>query len=414
VYELDDATGNYDTYQKGGVYTNHGRRAIVSGQGFFVLAENNASPQIIFNESAKANIQNTGANLFLASNITNAYNPATDQHLRLQLALDSINTDDIYIGFNSSYSSKSVVNEDAPYKPGNGKVSLSSFSSDNTRLAINKMPFPGLTQSVIPLTVTATGIGTYQLNMTELNAIPQIYQVWLIDSYKNDSLDMRHNSTYAFSITSDTSSQGTKRFKLILRQDPSLGVHLLTFAGAKAISGNMLSWTTQNEDNYTSFTLERSADGGVTYAALNSFTSNGAGGYSFLDTSPATASMYRLKMVDLNGNVTYSNIVTLMYANGTAVVKNNISLYPNPAQSTINLTIIPNAANQSTGSATPASSTGYTIKIMSATGLIVKTSTTTEQTWQTNVSGLLPGTYIMQVVNNNDNSLVGKGTFVKM
>ncbi len=414
VYELDDATGNYDTYQKGGVYTNHGRRTIVSGQGFFVLAEDNASPQITFNESAKSTIQNTGSNLFLAANITSVYDPATDQHLRLQLALDTINTDDIYIGFNSSYSPKSVANEDAPYKPGNGKVSLSSFSSDNIALAINKMPFPGLAQTVIPLSVTARQNGTYKLNMTELDAIPQIYEVWLIDSYKNDSLDMRHNLTYAFDITADTSSQGSKRFKLVLRQDASLAVHLLTFTGAKALNGNMLAWTTQNEANYTNFTLERSTDGGVIYNTLNSFTSNAAGGYSFLDTSPATASMYRLKMVDLNGAVTYSNIVTLMYANGTAVVKNNISLYPNPAQSTINLTIIPNAANQSTGSAATASSTGYTIKIMSATGLLVKTSTTTGQTWQANVSTLLPGTYIMQVVNSSDNSLVGKGTFVKM
>ena len=225
---------------------------------------------------------------------------------------------------------------------------------------------------------------------------------------------MRHNLTYAFNITADTSSQGSKRFKLVLRQDPSLAVHLLTFTGAKASNGNILAWTTQNEDNYTNFTLERSTDGGVTYNTLNSFTSNSAGGYTFLDTAPATASMYRLKMVDLNGAVTYSNIVTLLYANTSAVIKNNISLYPNPAQSTINLTIIPNAANQSTGSVATASSTGYTIKIMSATGLLVKTSTTTEQTWQTNVSSLLPGTYIMQVVNNGDNSLVGKGTFVKM
>jgi trimeric autotransporter adhesin len=276
------------------------------------------------------------------------------------------------------------------------------------------MPLQGLAQTIIPLNVKARGNGTYKLNMTELNAIPQIYQVWLIDSYKNDSLDMRHNLTYAFNITSDTSSQGSKRFKLVLRQDPSLGVHLLTFTGAKAVNGNMLAWTTQNEANYTNFTLERSADGGVTYAALNSFTSNSVSGYNFLDTSPATASMYRLKMVDLNGVVTYSNIVTLLYAGTSPIVKNNISLYPNPAQSTINLTIMPNAATQSTGSAATASSTGYTIKIMSAAGLIVKSTTTTEQTWQTNVSGLLPGTYIMQVVNNSDNSLVGKGTFVKM
>ena len=414
VYELNDVTGNYDTYQKGGAYTNHGRRTIVSGQGFFVLATNTTS-QIIFNESAKSTIQNTGANLFLAANITN---PVADEHLRLQLAVDSIYTDDIYVGFNSSYSSKAVVNEDALYKPGNGKVSLSSFSADNIPMAINKMPL-GL-QTVIPLNVKAKESGNYYMNMTELNAIPQIYDIWLIDSYKNDSLDMKHNSTYAFSITADTSSQGSKRFKLVLRQDPSLAVHLMNFTGVRASNGDQLNWVTQNEYDYTNFTLERSIDGGTTYSTLTGFTSNSLGSYSFLDTAPETANMYRLKMVDINGTVTYSNIVTMLYANSNgSIVKNNIMLYPNPAQSMINLTI--NTVNPNTSQATGSgknaallTNTGYTIKILSATGAIVRTTTTTQQTWQTNVSTLLPGTYIMQVVSNSDNSLVGKGTFVKM
>ncbi|MFI5159897.1 MAG: putative Ig domain-containing protein [Sphingobacteriales bacterium] len=416
AYELNDLTGNYDTYQKGGAYTNHGRRTIVSGQGFFVLATNTTS-QIIFNESAKSTIQNTGANLFLATNITV---PATDEHLRLQMAMDSINTDDVYIGFDPSYSTKAVGNEDALYKPGNGKVSLASFTSDNIPMAINKMPL-GQAQTVIPLSVKAREIGIFHLNMTELNDIPQIYGIWLVDSYKNDSLDMRHNSTYAFNITADTNSQGTKRFKLILRQDPTLAVHLLNFTGAKATNGNKLNWVTENESTYTNFTLERSTDGGATYNALEGFTSNSLGSYSFLDTAPETANMYRLKMVDLNGTVTYSNIVTMLYANNnSSIVKNNIMLYPNPAQSTINLTINavnPTSANPAVGSesnAAFATGTGYTIKIMNSAGVVVRTTTTTQQTWQTNVNALLPGTYIMQVVKNSDNSLVGKGAFVKL
>ncbi|WP_426670216.1 hypothetical protein ACPPVU_03010 [Mucilaginibacter sp. McL0603] len=56
----------------------------------------------------------------------------------------------------------------------------------------------------------------------------------------------------------------------------------------------------------------------------------------------------------------------------------------------------------------------YNIITVNASGQIVKTATTSQINWQANVSGLLPGTYVLQVVNSSDNSLVGKGTFVKL
>ena len=160
VYELDPATENYDVYQVGGVYTNHGRRIIASGQGFFVQATSNANPQLIFNESAKTTAQNTGLNLLMAHkidlNAATTNNAAIDQHLRLQMAMDSINTDDMYIGFSPAYSAQFADNEDAPYRAGAGKVKMASYSSDNIPLAINRMPLPGLKQTIIPLLVNAT------------------------------------------------------------------------------------------------------------------------------------------------------------------------------------------------------------------------------------------------------------------
>ncbi|QEC63317.1 hypothetical protein FRZ54_12265 [Mucilaginibacter ginsenosidivorans] len=425
VYELNPLTSNFDTYQKGGVYTNHGRRYIVSGEGFFVVASN-SSAQLIFNETSKSTAQNTGLNLFMSSkdNLAALSNNMIDQHLRLQMAMDTINTDDIYIGFNSAATEKFISNEDAPYRQGSGKVSLSSISSDGVNLAINRLPLPAAAkQTEIPLNVTARTPGVYSLNMTELEAIPQVYQVWLMDSYKKDSLDMRHNQTYAFNITSDTTTFGKSRFKLVLREDPALMVHLLNFTAVKVTQGSKVSWTTENEQNYTRFTVERSTDGGATFNVLGGTPSNATGVYNLWDTSPASKDMYRLKIEDLNGNITYSNVVTLMYTeNVNGIAKSNISLYPNPAKSTINLTI--NAAFGSSQkisqsgigmtnlAATPVTSV-YNIRIVSSTGGLMKTATTTQTNWQNDVSRLLPGTYILQVVDNNNN-LVGETTFVKL
>jgi hypothetical protein len=60
------------------------------------------------------------------------------------------------------------------------------------------------------------------------------------------------------------------------------------------------------------------------------------------------------------------------------------------------------------------SNLSYAIKIVSASGNVVKTATSSQPTWQNDVTTLLPGTYIVQVLNNADHSVVGKTTFVKL
>jgi hypothetical protein len=299
-------------------------------------------------------------------------------------------------------------------------VSLASYTSDSVRVAIDKLPLPGLKQTVIPLYASARAAGSYTLTMTELVGIPQIYEVWLMDSYAKDSLDMRKNQTYPFTISADTNSFGAHRFQLVIRQNDSLMFKLANFTGSKATGGSQLQWTTTNEQNYTHFTLERSTDGGTTFNIIYGTNSSSLGTYGFLDRSHSEGeNLYRLKIEDLNGNVTYSNVVVLMYGNGT---NNNVALYPNPTSGPLNLVIAKiintnSPASQIIGAgltAPPTVTNTYSIKIVSASGALIKTLTTTNPNWQTDVSGLLPGTYILQVVNKSDNSLIGKGTFVKL
>ncbi|WP_295675101.1 hypothetical protein [uncultured Mucilaginibacter sp.] len=276
IYELNPATNNYDVYQVGGIFTNHGSRTIASGQGFFVLATNNSSPKLIFNETAKSLTQNTGLNLFMTTkgDMTTLNKVNINPHLRLQMSMDSVNSDDVYIGFDAGASAQFTADYDAPYRPGNGQVSLGSYSVDSVMLAINKMPLPKLQQRIIPLFVTAKAYGTYRLNLTEIAAIPQMYDIWLMDKFNKDSLDMRHNPTYAFDITTDTNSYGSKRFQLVIRENQALMVHLLNFTATKAQNGAQAVWVTENEQNYTNFTVERSTDGGKTFPILGGYASS--------------------------------------------------------------------------------------------------------------------------------------------
>jgi hypothetical protein len=404
IYELNPLTHNYDSYQKGGAFTNNGTNIIVSGQGFFVNVTCTCA-QLVFNEWAKVNTQNTGLNLFMGKPDNQN---ANSQYLRLQMAKDSINTDDILIRFNKDV--KTEYNEivDAPYKIGAGAVSLSSFSSDKVSLAINVQPLPDQSEK-IGLNINTTADGIYQLNMKQLVGIPQLFDVWLMDAYKKDSLDMRHNPTYRFNVhKNDTSSFGANRFSLVIRQNPAYAYRLLNFTAAKVpgVSQVQVAWETENEANYTNFTVEHSTDGGKSFNVLGGQRAAASGTYSLLDRKPiAGLNLYRLKQEDINDAITYSKVVPVQYSiqsNNRAA--NIISVYPNPATSAINISVSNDVATKH----------AYTYRIANSLGLIVKQVTSQQSNWQPNISDLMPGNYIIKVLSTTDNSLIGNSKFIKL
>lgn len=402
-YIYNAVTKNYDSYLNTSATTGIGSttaitNVIPSGQGFFVHAIN-GSAQLIFNESAKVNTQVTGNALLLNADAS----APIDRHLRIQLAKDSINKDETVLLFSNSASNAYVQNEDALYLKGSGVVSLSNRSADNTPLAINQLPFPKQTQ-VIPLNMAVTSAGAYQLNLTEASNIPKKYDVWLMDAYIKDSLDIKNNPAYSFKTTSDAATSGASRFSIVIRQNPAYAEHLLSFTAAKNASDVKLAWTAENEETDTRFTIERSVDGGKTFKGLDSLTSTNAGSYNAMDQSPADGlNQYRLKQLDVAGGISYSDIINIMYspiANNLA--DNIISIYPNPAKNTLNLNI--NAADAAS----------YKITVVNSSGTVVRTATSSQPKWRDDISGLSPGTYFVQVVNAKSNIITGRSTFIKL
>ncbi|MFI5161538.1 MAG: DUF2341 domain-containing protein [Sphingobacteriales bacterium] len=409
IYTLNPANQNYGAYIQGnaGAGTNKASNIIASGQGFFVVATN-SSATLTFNESAKTATQATGLNLFLEKKPVNLANMAGIQYMRVQLAKDSVNTDELMLGFKSDATAAYNPAMDAPYLTGFGQVSISSFSGDKIACAINVQPLPK-TSETIRLKVTAKTDGIYSLNMQSVGGIPQLFDIWLIDAYKKDSLDMRHNTSYSFNVLkSDSNTFGSNRFSFVIRQNPAYAYRLLSFTAAKASDAAevQVAWKTENEQNYTDFTVERSTDNGKTFDAIGGIISSGTGTYNFFDKTPfAGQNVYRLKQEVINNTITYSNLAGVMYSGQNSnIIAGKLNIYPNPAINTINLAIT--AKSQE-----PAS---YHVMISNSTGIIVKQATLSQPSWQTGVSDLLAGTYLVQVVNNKDNSLVGQIKFVKL
>ncbi|MES2377650.1 MAG: T9SS type A sorting domain-containing protein [Bacteroidota bacterium] len=405
IWIYNPKTKGYAAYIPGvgGTGFNGGSPNIIpSGEGFFVKASA-ASPTLTFTENAKVNSNVVAANLLLSAAVA----PPVKQYLRLQLFKDTSNIDETLVFFKNTAKAKFLDAEDAEYLKGNNLLNLASRSTDNVALAINQMPFPQQRQ-VIPLNVTITSNGSYQLNLTEVKNIPAEYGVWLIDAYKKDSLDIKNNPTYSFTATTaDTNSFGSKRFSLVLHPNPSLAVHLLNFTGTKTVKEVKLEWTVENEASYTRYVLERSINGGKNFTVLDSLTSASLGVYTDIDPNPAKGqNLYRLKQIDVLGNITYSSVVPIMYADNVvnSIATNLISVYPNPVNSTLNLAITPATAVAA----------NYKITIINISGSVVKSTTSGQATWQGDVSTLLPGTYFVEVTNIKTNTITGKSTFIKL
>ena len=162
-------------------------------------------------------------------------------------------------------------------------------------------------------------------------------------------------------------------------------IDLLYFKGN--IQGNnvLLQWACETNQINNTYQLQRSEDG-ISYSDLegnNIVTNdNAVHQFSFLDNNNSSAlSFYRLKMVDNNAVVTYSN--TVIISKDIAAIK--VAVYPNPAMSNLHLEI-------------PAGSS--LIRIINSIGQTVKSIPVNQSTsMNINVNNLVKGTYTI-LVNN--------------
>lgn len=116
-----------------------------------------------------------------------------------------------------------------------------------------------------------------------------------------------------------------------------LPLQLVTFSGSLQNNAALLKWVTTNEINVSHFDLERSING-VDFTKIGSETAiggtTGKNNYTYTDydacNQNSSVVYYRLKVVDINGSTSYSQIVAL-----TFISTNDFLVRPNPVQQTL-------------------------------------------------------------------------------
>jgi hypothetical protein len=330
-------------------------------------------------------------------------NPLTGLYVKIEK--DSLAYDYCGVYFRNDWQNKFDENLDAlDLDVSTSSVLLSSLSSDGMHAAVKH--FPDYKKGAdIKLYANGKTNGLYNLKIEGIRNIDtNSYKITLIDHFKKDSLDIGRYKSYAFNILkSDTNTFGANRFELTIRQLPAARYQLASFTAQKATDGVLVTWRAYNEgDNYF-YTLEKQQANGTDYTSLYQIQSNGGTIYKYTDKTPNTGNnIYRLKQVDLFGNITYSGLVSIYYdKSGDG---NMFSVYPNPIAETLNVNV--------TSGKSDATSAGYKLNIYDATGSLVMQKTADSNTFSQNVSQFKPGIYIVELKDNGGSSL-GKAKFIK-
>ena len=135
--------------------------------------------------------------------------------LKIKVRKDSADIDETMFIFNHNATGFYSNSFDAVYFAGNGAASLASLSADSVACAIQVVPY----RAGVPirLKVNAKRSGVYLLSISYLHKIPAGIHVWLKDSARRDSLDLRVGN-YAFYVDkADSNTYGHRRFKIVLR-----------------------------------------------------------------------------------------------------------------------------------------------------------------------------------------------------
>ena len=223
-----------------------------------------------------------------------------------------------------------------------------NFSIYTALVPINFNLTAGVEFEVMELEIPGTAVIPTSLSLISLpkagsNGRLAFYAYKFPSSDGSDLYYSRTDATYrtdiinGFSYNAD-GTQGTDISSATLIATPT-PVKLSSFSVDIKDNTAALSWTVENQDaNSSHFEIERSANGkDFSQVAIVNATNNTKQSYSFNDNDPSLSGSvyYRLKMVDKNGQFTYSEIKTVQFANtGFSVL-----VYPNPMQSVSKLRV---------------------------------------------------------------------------
>ena len=237
---------------------------------------------------------------------------------------------------------------------------------------------------------------------TAINSSPQGGEV--IDE-TDSTLMFRVSSAAPTSVTmrvgyyqSQNGWKGNDLFSLIMRgselEPMILSAKLLQFTTQLANEKVWLAWSSNQEQNVSHYTIERSYDNqqfeqvALLFPAEDNSTVNS---YSYKDpikNTTAAVIYYRLKLVDKEGKFKYSPIMSVRMGNVNDTVK--VNAYPNPVLNELHISVQQEWQNKTLSG-----------QLLNSNGSIIKTFNI-QQNATIGMGDVPAGTYYIKVVNEKE------------
>lgn len=193
---------------------------------------------------------------------------------------------------------------------------------------------------------------------------------------------------YLFTRSLDSRNKWSINAFDTFRINSALPIRLVSFSATATNSFVDVSWRTNFEQNLKTFEVEYSVDGIRFTKVGNINPSNNPTGsvYIFKHLSPITgANFYRLKIIELDGTYSYSN-VQLVNFNST---QPSVTIYPDPADKYFNVqTELKN----------------YTLEIIAADGKMIRSMQSLSTNLTVDVSNCPSGLYTIRITSKSKKS----------
>ncbi len=291
---------------------------IESGQSFFIRTEGSAGT-LTMEESDKSN----------TDEISRFSDPEPPVHSG-KMSINLLNTGgellDGVVALYAEGASTGVGNDDAR-KPTNVHENMSLLRT-GTNLMLERRPVPqGADTFHLRLYQTQQSNYVLSLNLS----LEAGFSATLSDKWTNQLTPLPASGTfsYPFTVSSNAATTG-QRFDIIIQGGSVLPLRMVQFSGVSTTQGNQLTWETAEEKDMEGFTVERSSDGNIFKPVMKvAATNQASASYGWLDAKPLPGdNFYRLQMLDKDGKTSFSRVIRIrafdMVNNGRFTVYPNI------------------------------------------------------------------------------------------
>ncbi len=317
--------GDYVVTPGGGSYGAVGsiNDYIQSGQAFFVQG-GSSSGSLTFTESCKTS----------GSRVVNTFAGLPLPQLRATLmGLNTDNTtyiaDGVLVNYSDNYSN--LVDDMDAVKSVNSSENL-SVNRSGVLLAIERRHTISAGDTIF-LSLTGTEARKYQFEIQAQQLTRPGLSAYLIDNYLKNATPLNTDGVtdISFAVTAATASYAANRFMIVF--GTPAGTLPVTFTAVQAFlysSAIDVQWQVAQEMNIDHYETEKSTDGS-SFVKIASTAAAANGGHSatylITDTHPVRGyNYYRIKSVDINGQVAYSYVVKVNVQSADG----NVTVFPNP------------------------------------------------------------------------------------